>query len=334
MPFIDSINKYRFVLPVPACEMLADTGGGEGLVRDPERVMTLAANRSLARWPAISSAMLLAYGFLGIAAHAAGKPEKAYLESKVHLIWQGLYTSKLSRFDAQQNHLEHARDARTLPGLLRRTQSNPLPFYDQRSVFDVVTEYWCEDFGGIRDMFTEEGRRSAQRSWMSRFAGGPAVGAQAWRPGGAAGLIVQDHVLVDGAEQGYKWFSFLRRKEGISKEQVDAYVRETYGPALAKLPGIRRYVVGISYQPKGEQGFWGRAPAWDAVDMIWFDDLDAMRRLLGSIDYQENVQRAAELAVIDQSKTVSFAATHHETLSFPPRYEGPRWEEPVATSNP
>ena len=138
--------------------------------------------------------------------------------------------------------------------------------------------------------------------------------------------------MVDGHEWGYKWFSFMRRKEGVSKEQVDAYMRDRYAPALAKLPGIRRYVIGVSYAPKNADAFWGREPAWDAVDMIWFDSLEDMQRVLGSIDYQENLQRAAEVAVIDQSKTISFAATYHETLPFPPRYEGPTWEEQWPTT--
>lgn len=279
----------------------------------------------------LSAVLALSLAGFAAAAHSAGKPEKAFLEGKFHMLIPGLRNPTLrSRVVGNQLYAEHVRDVRVAPGVLRYMQSVPLSLYDLRSSYDSVSELHFEDFERAKAAFESDEIRVGDGAWTARLTGGIGAGVRPWRPNSKGIVIVRDHVLVDGYEQGYKWFSFMRRKEGVAKEQVDTYMREKYAPALAKLPGIRRYVLGVTYRPKGADaagGMWGPPQNYDAVDMIWFHDLQAMQRLLGSIDYQENVQRAAEVAVIDQSQTVSFAAESHERVPFRPRYEGPTWEE-------
>lgn len=260
-------------------------------------------------------------------AQGGGKPDKPYIEGLIHMIWPGLHSSELSRFDGNQVHLEHGRDVRMLPGILRYTQNTPLPFYDRRSAWDVITEFWTRDVADLKFAFSTEGKRSASHPWIAKFAGGAAVGAKAWRPQGGGGLIVKDHVFVDGHEWGYKWVGFMRRKPGISKAQADAYMRDVYAPGVARMPGVRRYVLGLGYVPPGADSYWARPPEWDAVDMIWFDKLEDMERFLASMDYQDNVLRPAEQSVIDQSRTIGFAVEPYTPVPFPPRYQGPAWNE-------
>lgn len=277
----------------------------------------------------LAAVLTLALGctvFAG-AALASGKPDKAYLESKFHVIWPGLRSPELSRFTGDQLHTEHARDLRMVPGVLRYAHDYPLPWYDQRSTWDVITELYFEDMESATRSLASPENRVGSDPWMARMSGGGKVGPRPWRPG-IGGLVVQDRVIVDGHEWGYKWMSFMRRKDGVSKEQADAYMRDVYAPALAKLPGVRRYVLGQSYVPKNATGLWAIPPKFDAVDMIWFDSLEDMRRFLASMDYQQAILHPAETQIIDRSKTISFAADFIDSVPFPPRYEGPKWQDP------
>lgn len=265
-------------------------------------------------------------------AQAAGKPEKKYLEGKFHMMITGLRTfDENSRAAGNILWAEHPRDVRALPDLLRYTQSAPLPFYDLRSSFDSVTELWFPTFEKAQGAWASDAMTKGAIQWSARIAGGQVAGGrQPWRPDSEGFVFVQDHVMVDGYEQGYKWFSFMRRKPGVSAKQAQDYFLKTYAPALAKLPGVRRYVIGTTIRPQGAdkaKGIWAAPQKWDAVDMIWFATLEDMRSFFALVDYQENVLRPAEAAIVDPSQTVSFATEYNERVPFPPRYDGPRFEE-------
>jgi hypothetical protein len=295
--------------------------------------MSYSVRSKLRHVASLRSVLTLLAAALCIAAaqtRAAGQPNAAFLEGKFHMLITGLRAVELSRVTGNELYAEHGRDVRAIPGLLRYTQNVPLSMYDLRSSFDSISELQFEDFEHAKVAFAADATRLGAFTWMSRFTGGPTAGLRPWRPSSNGMVIVKDHVIVDGHEQGYKWFSFMRRKAGVSKADADTYMRAHYARALGKLPGIRRYVLGLTYRPVGADaagGIWGPPQKWDAIDMVWFDSLEAMMRLLGSADYQENALRPAEDAVMDASQTVSFAAASTERIPFPPRYDGPSWEE-------
>jgi len=67
----------------------------------------------------------------------------------------------------------------------------------------------------------------------------------------------------------------VHRRPGLSVEQFQAYWRETHGPIVATIPGIRRYV-----QSHPLPGGYGKAPlAWDGVAEIWVDDKAALQAM-------------------------------------------------------
>lgn len=280
---------------------------------------------------ACAAAAAIALGSAAAPASAGTKPDRKTIENSFHVLWPALRDTELmSRAAGNTLYAEHVRDIRMLKGILRYTQSVPLSLYDLRSSYDSVTEIYTRDFADARDAFASPANRQGADAWVARLAGRHGAGMKPWRPPFSGMIVLQDHVMLDGFEQGYRWFSFMRRKDGVSARQAQDYLRKTYAPALARLPGVSRYVLGLTYRPDGADeagGVWAATQKWDAVDMIWFATLDDMKVFFNLIDYQENILRSAEAAVIDESKTVSFATHYAERLPFPPRYDGPGWEE-------
>jgi uncharacterized protein (TIGR02118 family) len=67
----------------------------------------------------------------------------------------------------------------------------------------------------------------------------------------------------------------ITRKSGMSVEEFQRYWRETHGPIAARIPGVRKYVQCHTL-PELYDG--ERAPPYDGVAELWFDDLDAFRQ--------------------------------------------------------
>jgi uncharacterized protein (TIGR02118 family) len=69
----------------------------------------------------------------------------------------------------------------------------------------------------------------------------------------------------------------VSRRDDISREDFERYLRETHQHLLVKLPGLRRLVVNrVLPDPNGP------APDYDLVGEHWFDDLEAMQAAFAS----------------------------------------------------
>ena len=79
----------------------------------------------------------------------------------------------------------------------------------------------------------------------------------------------------------------MRRRLGMSVDDFRGYWLEVHAPIVRTLPGLRHYqqcvVLDDVYGPEGMAD-----PRWDGVEEIWFDDYDAARRAIDSIEYQRS----------------------------------------------
>jgi len=90
----------------------------------------------------------------------------------------------------------------------------------------------------------------------------------------------------------------ITRKEGLSVAEFQAHWRETHAPIAAAIPGIRRYVQCHTLPELYDAE---RAPSYDGVAELWFDDLAAMRKAFGT--EETATAREDELKFIDHSKS-------------------------------
>jgi len=92
---------------------------------------------------------------------------------------------------------------------------------------------------------------------------------------GMFALDTTDQVIVEppaGDWPGVKVFVVTKRKPGISLDEYRTYGREVHAPKVAKLPGLRGYVIcGVNddHYAVGES-------LLDTVSMLWFDSADAV----------------------------------------------------------
>ena len=68
----------------------------------------------------------------------------------------------------------------------------------------------------------------------------------------------------------------IRRRQGMSVEDFQAYWWGTHGPLVSELPGLRRYV----QSPTRLGGYRRGEPPWDGIAEVWFDDKDALRAMM------------------------------------------------------
>lgn len=71
---------------------------------------------------------------------------------------------------------------------------------------------------------------------------------------------------------------FLKRKPGMGLDEFGEYWRTRHAEAVRKVPGLRRYVQCHTIR----SGYRAREPVYDGVAELWYDDVDAMRRIADS----------------------------------------------------
>jgi uncharacterized protein (TIGR02118 family) len=79
-----------------------------------------------------------------------------------------------------------------------------------------------------------------------------------------------------------KLIACLKRKPGVSVEQFQRYWRTQHAEIVVRQAGLRRYVQNHALP----ESYASAEPAFDGVAEAWFDDVDAMRRLAPTREYQ------------------------------------------------
>jgi uncharacterized protein (TIGR02118 family) len=172
-----------------------------------------------------------------------------------------------------------------LPGVRRYVQSHTLLSAYERGepTYDGIAEVWADDTDALRAMTRSPANADVQAD-EARFIDRPTMGV----------IITEDHVLKDGAvsPDAVKAVTFFNRKPGLSVEDFQRHWLEIHGPLAIMLPGVRRYVQ--SHTRRSAYGA-GRVPAYDGAVLTWFDSIDELRRVPGTLEYARVLADAENL---------------------------------------
>jgi uncharacterized protein (TIGR02118 family) len=102
-----------------------------------------------------------------------------------------------------------------------------------------------------------------------------------------------------------KIVTLMKRRAGLSVEDFQNHLRNTYGPLAAKGPGLRRYVQSCALP----QGYGKGELLFDAIGEMWFDSAQAYEKYLGSAELI--AARADEATFLDATRTVVMPVDVH-----------------------
>lgn len=151
-----------------------------------------------------------------------------------------------------------------LPGIRRYVQNYPLPGSER--LFDAVAESSFDDTQAMKAL-GGTAEFAAVLADEPNFIDRASMGT----------IVTEEHVLKDGAPAPSlrKALRFIKRKAGTPPDEFFAALLE-HGARVAKLPIVKRYAQSHTRRAVYESG---RTPAYDAVEMVWMDDAQALERL-------------------------------------------------------
>lgn len=177
---------------------------------------------------------------------------------------------------------EHAAVIARLPGVERYVQSHPLAetYQGSNPVCDGIAELWARDSQAFREIGKSTAYVAVQAD-EERFLDRTRI----------ALVLTEEHVIEDGpvTTRGVKCIRLLKRKAGVTVEAFRDCWLGRYGPQVASLPALERYVQCHARRSAYADG---RQPAYDGFDITWFASIDAQRRAMQSTAQD----RASEIA--------------------------------------
>jgi uncharacterized protein (TIGR02118 family) len=154
----------------------------------------------------------------------------------------------------------------------------------RRYVRDIVLE--PPDWLGVDEVWVDD-EHAAGEVVRACAAGEPAFAepASTVRLGTADDAVVEGPPFARDASHP-KRMTFLKRKEGTTRDQLLHYWRHRHGPLAASVPGLRRYVQSAVVP----SAYAGGEPPFDGVAQIWIEDDRALRALVASALFLEQVK--------------------------------------------
>jgi len=200
----------------------------------------------------------------------------------------------------------HGPLARKIPQLRRYVQSHRIPFGQEPAAppFDGVAEVWLDSEQALRELTQSKEYREGALADEPNFID---MNRVLW-------VHTTDYVVLEGAPikqdtRLVKGVFLIKRKPGMSLTDFRQYWKEVHGPIVLKLPGLRRYV-----QCHALDSFYkDREPRFDGVAQIWFDNTQAMERMMASREFKEESWPDGA-KFIDQSSIMSFVAEEHRVI--------------------
>jgi uncharacterized protein (TIGR02118 family) len=172
----------------------------------------------------------------------------------------------------------HADVIAKLPGVRRYVQSHPLLDIcgDDDPVYDGVAELWADDSQAFRVIGASDAYIAVQAD-EENFLDREAIVL----------VLTDEHVIKEGSvdDNGVKCIRFFNRRKDMPVDEFQIYWRERYGPTIAALPSLDRYV---QYQARAGGYAKGRQPAYDGFDVTWFGSADALRNAMNSTEYADS----------------------------------------------
>jgi uncharacterized protein (TIGR02118 family) len=173
--------------------------------------------------------------------------------------------------------------ASKIPQIKRYLIDTRIPFSPepQDPLFSGVAEIWLENeqeqLASLQSKEFLEGARLDEPRW-----------AAFWR---TVALDTTTHVLLEGGPltKNPTWVKLLvliKRKAGMPLEEFRKYSLESHASRVLKLPGLRRYL-----QCHVRDGFYAIGESiLDGVSQLWFDDSQAIEKMMASPEYKELVE--------------------------------------------
>jgi uncharacterized protein (TIGR02118 family) len=185
---------------------------------------------------------------------------------------------------------DHAELIARLPGVQRYVQSHPLPesYKGEEPLYDGIAELWANDSQAFRDIGGSDAYAAVQadeETFLDRTA--------------IALVLTNEHVIKDGpvAADGVKCIRLFKHRPDMPVEAFQSHWREDYGPQIATLPSLDRYV---QYHARLGGHASGRQPTYDGFDVAWFGSIDALHDAMNSKAYDRaRSDRSSFLAVDD-----------------------------------
>ncbi|MGD0117924.1 MAG: EthD domain-containing protein [Candidatus Binatus sp.] len=162
---------------------------------------------------------------------------------------------------------EHAAVIRKIPELRKYIASITLPsaYRNREPLYDGISEAWFDDEDALRSNADTAPRRAASAD-DAKFVDMSTTGS----------IVVEEIIQKEGTAgaEAVKVLSLLTRKPGTEVAAFQQYWREHHGPLAAKIPQARRYLQ-CHVRPFGYAD--GRAPRYDGVAEMWFENFEAVR---------------------------------------------------------
>jgi uncharacterized protein (TIGR02118 family) len=195
----------------------------------------------------------------------------------VHTFYFFARKPSLSRAGFDYHYIAlHTKAGKRVPQMRRYIQNHRIPSLGGDSPYDAMSELWSE---------------RPRREWAEQNPAYPADEENFIDLGRTAYLSATDRVIVNSDERHsgmIQGLFQLRRRLGMPIEDFRGYWLDVHAPIVRTLPGLRHYqqcpMLDEAYGPEGMAD-----PRWDGVEEIWFDDYDAARRAIDSIEYQRSL---------------------------------------------
>lgn len=133
-------------------------------------------------------------------------------------------------------------------------------------------------FGGIAEIWIHDENDQLASMQSPEFLEGARLDEPRWAAFWKTLVLDTDaHELQPGSAaepkfSGLKTVTLLKRKEGVSLEEFRSRSLGSHAELASKIPGLRRHV-----QCHTRDSWYGFGePRFDAVHMLWFDDLEAL----------------------------------------------------------
>ena len=104
-----------------------------------------------------------------------------------------------------------------------------------------------------------------------------------------------------------KVIALVKRNPKLTHDQFAAQWREQHAPLVrGRLPGLRKYVLNIAFQEPG-----GKAPEWDGMVELHFDDIESRLRAFSSPEWLAGERQDSSGDLLDLGSIVSIVAEEY-----------------------
>jgi len=101
-----------------------------------------------------------------------------------------------------------------------------------------------------------------------------------------------------------KLVAVIRKRDGTMPEEFLRYWREVHAPIVARLPGLRRYVISPAVGR-------GTGTEYDGIAELWFEDREALERVMASPEWREV---SADTPLFVEAESIIIFPTQEETI--------------------